>query len=150
MIIKNSPLQLVDIFLLNFDLKFNPLPSELNLKDLFSKYSIDMDFAFVNPDENNLFNVYTKVSINRDGETMPGYSIFAESLSIFTFQDLENLKEDKIGNFMSVSALPISINTLRTYISNITSQSILGRYILPTLDIDELFRQKNKTISRNI
>lgn len=149
MIVKNSPLQLVDIFLLNFDLKFNPLTSELNLKDLFNKYSIDLDFVFLNPDDNNFFNVYTKASINKVGDPLPGYSIFAECLCIYTFQDLQSLKDDEIGNFMSVSALPISINTLRNYISNITSQSILGRFNLPTIDVDELFRKKNSPDSNS-
>ena len=147
MIVKNSPLQLVDTFLLNFDLKFNSIPDNLNIKELISKYSIDLDFAFVNPDENNFINVYTKVSINKDGDLIPGYSIFAECISIFTFQDLPNLNDDEIHNFMSSSAIPISINTLRNYISNITSQSILGKYLLPTIDIDALFKQKNNIVT---
>jgi hypothetical protein len=53
---------------------------------------------------------------------------------------------DKIS-FLNFSALPICINNLRNYLSVLTSHAALGKYLLPSIDLNDLIDQKNSRIN---
>jgi preprotein translocase subunit SecB len=45
---------------------------------------------------------------------------------------------------LQFSAVSIALNSLRGFISSLTANAPFGRYILPSIDVNDLFRQKAK------
>jgi preprotein translocase subunit SecB len=145
--IKQSPLKVIDFLVINSRLKFTSPSEEVNIKELFSNYSIDIDFAKVIQDDN--YQIFMKISVNED--TTPkqvGYSIFAEAVGIFSLVK-EGLSKEEIENYSNYTSLIITINHLRNFISNLTSYGPFNKYVLPSIDMRDLITQKRLSIIKN-
>lgn len=141
---KLSPLQLTDFQLLNLQYKFvNPTDTdEINTDELFSAYNIDVDFAVKRHDDTN-FTIFTKAVINHEG-AQPGYVLFAEGVSSFHIDGPSSLPEATLQNLLVFSGVGIAMQQLRSRVADLTSFAPLGKYMLPTLDMDDLLKQKQK------
>jgi preprotein translocase subunit SecB len=51
-------------------------------------------------------------------------------------------------NLLQYSTVSIALNLLRGFIITLTSAGPCGKYILPSIDIDDLFRQKNEAAKK--
>jgi preprotein translocase subunit SecB len=137
---KQSPLKVIDFLVINSRLKFNAPSSEVNIKELFTNYSIDIDFARANQGEN--YQIFMKIAVNEDAPPKEiGYSIFAEVVGIFSL-DKNGLSKEEIENYSNYTSLIITINHLRNFISNLTSYAPFGKYVLPSIDMRDLISQK--------
>lgn len=144
MIIKQSPLKVLDFLCLENRLKFISPIEEVVPIELFQQYEIDFDFAQTHNNEH--LQVYVKVSINDIPTPMPGYKIFTEAVGLFGLNE-EGLSIDDINNFKNYTALIITINHLRNFISNLTSYSPMGKFVLPSIDMVDLMNKKMKPAS---
>ena len=79
---------------------------------------------------------------------MPGYSLFTEGVSIFSFNTKSKLSEKEKSDFLWTSGVSISINNLRNYISAITSYCPFGKYTLPSVDLTSLLNTKRKELNK--
>lgn len=142
---KLSSLQLTDFQLLNLQYRFvNPTDiQEIDADELFSKYSLDVDFAIKRQDDTN-FTIFTKADINSDG-AQPGYVLFAEGVSSFHIAEPSTLPEVKLQNLLVFSGVGIAVQQLRSRVADLTSFAPFGKYMVPTLDIDDLLKQKQET-----
>lgn len=150
-----SELILEDFFIINSNYEFiEPKNNSINLKAVFDEYNIDIDFIVrTSSDDDNKHIILSKVSINASENKIPGYSIFAEAVSIYSFDEKSRLNTVNKSEFLWTSGVSISINSLRNYISSLTSYCPLGKYILPSVDLTKLLNQKRtylnkKSISR--
>src|ERR1017187_221347 len=147
--IKQSPLKVIDFLVINSRLKFTSPASEINIKELFITYDIDIDFAKVVQGDN--YQLFMKISINEGSPPKEiGYSIFAEVIGIFSLNN-EGLTKEEINNYSNYTSLIITINHLRNFISNQTSYAPLGKYMLPSIDMKDLLEKKilrNKEIKK--
>lgn len=145
MIPKASPLNIIDYALLNFEFNLvEPKESDnTDIRSVFKNYELDIDFAIQG---NDVIQVFIKSSINKNATPLPGYSISAEIACIFDFNDdfkIEDKVKQDIGGF---STIYIALNSMRGLISQITANAPFGRYILPSIDLNDLINQKKQTI----
>jgi hypothetical protein len=146
---KKSELVLEDFFIVNSNYNFiEPEDDTLNLKDLIKDYEIDIDFIVRDmKNEDDKYIVFTKVSINYKENKLSGYSLFAEGISVYSFDTESKLSEKEKSDFLWVSGVSISINSLRNYLSSITSYFPLGKYTLPSVDLTSLLNTKRELLN---
>lgn len=146
MIAQKSPLVLEAFFLVENRFKFVQPEDDIEnaQTELFNEYEIDLDFT-VRPlsdkDEPIVtFNVFTKLGVNQK-QSLSGYSALVEGIGVYHLPK-EGLTEKDIENLMNLSSLSIMINCLRGVLMDISSNAPFGRYILPSIDVNDLLRQK--------
>lgn len=152
MILKKSPLQHHEFFVLNSSYNFIDLEIDSNGNSValvaFPEYELDFDFT-INFKENGFFLIFTKISINTSDKPLQGYKIFAECVSIFSFEKNVKLDDKVKGDYIYISALSIAINNMRTYIANMTSYGPHGKYLLPAIDVASIHQEKIKSIKNS-
>jgi preprotein translocase subunit SecB len=140
MLAKKSPLILKNFLLLRQTFQFIQPEEEVVISDVTDKYGIDIDFAINKPDD--FYQCFLKIEINQADTPLPGYQIFIEGVGIFAIDNSFELSEEEKGNLIQYSSISICINSLRSIISNITSFAPFGKYILPSIDVNELLKDK--------
>ena len=142
-----SPLVLNDFAIINCNFKFTA-PSEItDIRKIAKEYSLDIDFAVIKEDDGT--RVFIKTSINNSDNKLPGYSIFAEGVAIFELKSVSSLSEEDKKSLLQYSAVSIAINSLRGFISSLTANAPFGKYILPSIDVNNLFQQKLATVKKD-
>jgi preprotein translocase subunit SecB len=141
---KFSPLQLLDFNLMRTEYEFvAPDSSDINLKELFSKYPVEIDFAISKGDDLNEIQLFTIIEVNFEPENeQVGYKIIVEGGATFRITDAENLDEGIKTNLLQFSTLNIMINNLRNVMYQLTNLGPMGGYILPPIDITKLLMDK--------
>ena len=148
MIAKKSPLVLETFFVVENRFKFIQPEEEIEdvQVELFNDYEIDLDFTvrpILSESESMIkFNVYTKMGVNQLKIPKWGYSSFVEGIGVFNITK-ENLTDTDIDNLTNLSSVSIMINCLRGVLMDISSNAPFGRYILPSIDVNDLIKQKS-------
>ncbi|WP_111669949.1 preprotein translocase subunit SecB [Algoriphagus litoralis] len=141
---KFSPLQLLDFKLLESRYEFIiPDDEEINIKDLFQSYPVDIDFGIGKTDVEGEIQLFTKIEVNfGKKKSLPGYKLMVEGGGTFRIQDPENVDEGLRNNLSQFSTLNMMINNLRNIMYQITNLGPMGGYLLPPIDISQLLRDK--------
>ncbi len=139
-----SPLILLDFAIINSNFKFIAPTDNSDIRSLISEYLIDIDYAIIQEPDNT--RVFIKSSINQIEEPINGYSIFAEGVAVFAISKTVKLSDDDKKSLLQFSAVSIALNSLRGFISSLTANAPFGRYILPSIDVNDLFQQKVNAI----
>lgn len=141
---KFSPLQLLDFKLLESHVEFViPKEVEVDIKELFQTYAVDIDFSLRENKQTKEIQLFTIIEVNEDGEkSLPGYKIMVEGGGTFRIQNPEALEENLKNNLTQFSTLNMMINNLRNIIYQITNLGPMGGYLLPPIDITQLLRDK--------
>ncbi|AFL86153.1 Preprotein translocase subunit SecB [Belliella baltica DSM 15883] len=141
---KFSPLQLLDFKLLESHFEFLvPEESEIDIKELFQSYSVDIDFGIRNNEKAQEIQLFTMIQVNSGKEgSLPGYKIMVEGGGTFRIQNSEALEENLKNNLTQFSTLNMMINNLRNIIYQITNLGPMGGYLLQPIDITQLLRDK--------
>ena len=124
-----------------------PETDEFN-HNVFKEYDIEVDFSkskeASSHNEEIQFVVYFEASVNHCNNPREGYQIQARAAAAFKITDIASLSNEEINNLENISALSITINSLRNYLSTLTSFGPFGKYILPAIKVGDLIRQKVK------
>jgi preprotein translocase subunit SecB len=141
---KFSPLQLLDFKLLESHYEFIiPNEEEINVKDLFQSYPVDIDFGIGKTEVEGEIQLFTKIEVNfTKKKSLPGYRLMVEGGGTFRIQDPENVDEGLRNNLSQFSTLNMMINNLRNIMYQITNLGPMGGYLLPPIDISQLLRDK--------
>jgi len=142
MIALQSEIQLESFAVLQSHYEY--IPSNKNPRDLiklFRSYQIDIDFVH-KINENNTAQVFTKISVNKNEKPLPGYKLFVEGVAIFSTTKTEELSETEKKNLIYFSTVNILIGYLRNTLNMMTSSSPMGPYLLPPINVADLFRKK--------
>lgn len=144
--IPKSDLELIEFVIINSEYRFHEPKDdiEINIRELFSDYELNIDFGTSEPieDEDNIFNIFIKIDINNGKDPLPGYSIFCEGVGLFKIPNLKTLEDSVANNLLQISSLSISINSIRSYLMNITNYYPFGKFILPSIDMNQLISSK--------
>jgi preprotein translocase subunit SecB len=135
-----SPLKLIDFAIVNCSLSFITPSNNKDFGNLTDSYLIDVDYAITI--DSGKIKVLIKASINENDDSIEGYKIFAEGIAIFELSKDATLRIEDAASLVNYSSVSIAINSLRGFISNLTAQAPFGRYILPSIDVQDLFKQK--------
>jgi hypothetical protein len=142
---KVSPLQIVDFAITGFEFSMVYPSAEEDVTEHFKHYDLDIDFGLSTDD---FVRAFIKAEINRGESRKHGYSIFAEAVCIFSFEDADLPAEVK-NSLEGFSTIYIALNSLRGLISNFTANAPFGRYILPSIDLNDLIEKKKASLLKN-
>jgi preprotein translocase subunit SecB len=143
---QSSPLKLLDFAIINSSFKFIAPPDNTDIRVSVSQYDLDVDFAIIQQPENS--RVFIKAAINQIEVEKPGYAIFAEGVAVFDLDKNTTLSEEDKKALLQYSAVSIALNSLRGFIASLTANAPFGRYILPSLDVNDLFKQKAAMVQK--
>ena len=141
---KKSPFVLKNFLLLRQNIEFLPPPEEKApgyFLELMNAYDIDIDFV-VKDIDNKFIQIFVKIEVNNSKTKEYGYSIQSEGVGIFEFDKSVALSDIDKPNLIYFSGLSICINSLRAIITNVTSFAPIGRYSLPSIDVNSLLVDK--------
>lgn len=143
--ITKSPLELIDFFLLDVQYRYiSPEGDNPEVEtSVFDQYDIDLDYMF-QPEKlaQEEIWVYVRTSINCGAEPLPGYRLFLEGTGHFRAEQQDDITDEVWGALLNQSALGIVINNLRSAMMQLTAHGPFGKYILPSMDLADLHRQK--------
>jgi preprotein translocase subunit SecB len=131
---------------LKSSLNINPFAEDLkfNVREYLENLPIDIDFDVMNSpradtEDKEFYMASVKISINE--ENQEGYSIVVEAAGLFSFSQ-DKMPSEAEKSDLVLSGINITITSIRNYITTITTFSPFGQYILPTIDMNDLFTQK--------
>ena len=139
--IKKSQLEILNYVALN--ITFNSILCDEKEEIDIYQYPIEIDFG-LNESENNLKTFFIKVWSNFNDNPDPGYSFSVETVTLFRIENAEKLDGQTMNNLLTYSILGIAYSNLRGIISNISNTGPFGRYILPSIDLQDLVSKKQK------
>jgi len=139
--IKKSPLEIVNYGALN--ITFNSILCEEEAEINIYQYPIEVDFGLTEI-ESDLKTLFIKVWSNFDKKPGPGYSFSVETATLFKIENAEELDGQTMNNLLTYSILGIAYSNLRGIINNISNTGPYGRYILPSVDLQDLVSKKQK------
>jgi len=143
MIAKKSPLILNNFFLLSHKYQFIHPTEAPNIIEIMENYHIEIDFGIQGVND-EFFQLFTKIDINNNDKSLPGYKLFIEGACVFAFDKTANLSEIDKASLLHISGINICINSLRNIIAIITSNGPFGKYTLPSIDVNQLLEDKNQ------
>lgn len=123
-----------------------PKEDEVEIPSLFDSYAVDIDFEHQFQDDNQ-FLVFVKIAVNHHDEFKVGYSLVAEGLGTFEINKSEELTEEQLSNLKFYSTVNMMINNLRNVMHRITNMGPMDGYLLPPVDILDLFQKKKEEMS---
>ena len=139
-----SEIKLIDFNILQSHYTFIPSKKKIKpneIQSLFNGYELDIDFAHqINKDET--IQVFTKIEVNNLEQPAVGYKLYIEGVANFSFTDSDQLTEPQKKNLKSFSTVNILIGYLRNSLATMTVSSPLGQYMLPPVNINDLFAKK--------
>lgn len=110
---------------------------------IFKAYEIDIDFAH-QVNEDKTIQVFTKISVNQIAKPLPGYQLLVEGVAVFSLYENAELTEDEEKNLRFYSTVSILIGYLRNTLTAITASSPMGPYLLPPINMPDLFHKKSE------
>ncbi len=140
-LINSSDLVLKKFFITNTTLLsiFPEQKQRVRLSNL--KLDCDFDIFTTVKEEGNL-NFMVNFNVKCNEEEKPGYYIDIGAVGEFVLKNSDNINEKVEQQYILYTALPMIINSVRTYLQNITSMHTFGAYLLPILDLGKLFQEK--------
>ncbi|MFZ1288541.1 MAG: hypothetical protein WAR79_00505 [Melioribacteraceae bacterium] len=104
---------------------------------------IDLDFdILVNKKNSNKIKIMLEVKANTRENQLPGYIYTVICEFDFIIKGLNKLAEDKKNRNILFTALPLSIAMVRSHLYNVSSNFPYGHYMLPSIDLVDLFTKK--------
>jgi len=140
---KKSPMILKSFLLLNHKYQFIHTAEEPDVKKIMDDYLIDVDYA-IKSDDKGYFNLFTKIGVNNIDKPSPGYKLFIEGVCIFWFDNKKQISQTLKSQLLHGSGINICINNLRNILSVTTANGPFGRYLLPSLDVNQLLADKRQ------
>ncbi len=137
-----SPLSILDFAITKMDFNILPPPKGNEADIDMGNYEIDIDFGIQIKD---FIQVYISAKINTE-EQLPGYRLFAEAGCFFKFNDGVKLSDQQKAEIEGYSTVYIALNSLRGLISSFTANAPFGRYILPSIDLNDLIAKKRDSL----
>lgn len=125
-----------------------PKRNPKNIQELFNSYEVDVDFAH-HINEDRTIQVFTKISVNQNEKPQPGYKLFVEGVAVFSLDKSNEMTEEEEKNLKLFSTVNILIGYLRNTLTAITASSPMGPYLLPPLNMTDLFRKKSESKQGN-
>ena len=141
MIVKESLLKFENFTVLDTICHYNH-SEEITKEQLYS-HPVDVDFDILGHKEEQIFKIIVSANINRENKS--GYTISVLAATFFRING--DVTEQEKMNLLQYSGVQMAIANLRAYIEGITSYYPLGKYILPTFDLQDLLNRKSEMVN---
>ncbi|MEG1615695.1 MAG: hypothetical protein RR339_02095 [Bacteroidales bacterium] len=114
---------------------------------IFLSYPIDIDYSVKERGGGKTFRVLIDVKINFP-DKFPGYSIMVEAMGDYSIESDKPLNKVDKEHLMNYTAVERSIEYIRGYVANITSQYPLGKYIFQGINMEMLYQSKLEQLKK--
>lgn len=143
---QKSPLEIIDFAIISSNISY--INSSNQKKEIKTKDTnfVDIDFDILRSSNKTDFKIILKIKINENGTE--GYGINVTAIGIFSIKTITDEKE--IASLINYSALSICIGNVRSFIANTTSYYPNGKYLFHSIDMNELFKEKTKSVKKLI
>lgn len=140
--IKRSDLKLENFTMLACN--FATVPSDKKIStEALKNIPIDFDFDILtNKKNSSKIKIVLELDSNISDTPEPGYiySIVAEAE--YNIKGLGKMSEEKQNRYILFTALPLAIAMVRSHLYNGSSNYPHGHYLLPSIDLPDLFEKK--------
>jgi preprotein translocase subunit SecB len=144
MLAKKSELNIVSLLIFGCNFSAIPINSEIKMP-IIDNIDLDIDFNILtNKSDKSRFKIILSITGNNAQVKLPGYFFSIMSEGVFKIDGIDSMKKEQIDGFLKLSALPILINHIRSYLINISSYYPYGKYVLPAVDLTDLLNSKSK------
>lgn len=142
---KFSPLEIEKFELLKSSYEFIvPKATEVDFYQLSQTYTVSINFNHFVKKEDDHIKVFVKIEVNNLKNPKPGYSLVTEGVGIFRLNE-DQLDKNVFYNLKYYSTLNMMINNLRNVMFQTSNIGPMGGYLLPAVDIADLFRKKKSS-----
>ena len=137
MVIKESNLKLLDFAIFSSICEYNE--GEIySDKKLNEGYPITLDCDISLNEKVNAYRIFVNISINSD--RLPGYYVKVAASGYFSFD--KEMSDNDISILLQYSGLQMCISNVRGYIASITSNYPYGKYLFPSIDLNDFVKRK--------
>jgi preprotein translocase subunit SecB len=146
--IENNEILFEKFFIDNIAIKPNHEYHSKKEKDILED-DYYIDWSIFKHKDNNQFILTFILKINEKKEHFEQrlYQINLESTCFFKVS--EEIEEEKVKQYMSTHAILLVLGTIRGYLTTITASMPYGEFLLPSLDVRELFAIKSNNDSKD-
>lgn len=104
---------------------------------------VDLDFDILtNKNSSSKIRIMLEVKSNEVTKPLPGYMYSVVCSADYNIKGLGKLNQQKKDRHILFTALPLAIAMLRSHMYNVTSNFFYGHYMLPSIDLIDLFEKK--------
>jgi hypothetical protein len=140
--IKRSNLKMDNFAMLSSNISTVAVDKKVTQEKLKS-IPIDLDFDILsNKNNSSKIRIMLEVRSNEIEGPLPGYVYSVICSSDFNIKGLGKLKQKDKDKHVLFTALPLTIAMVRSHLYNITSNFPHGHYVLPSIDLMDLFSKK--------
>lgn len=140
--IKNSLINIKDCFILSYT--FKSIPSKDNEDINLYGCPVNIDFGLKNDDKSNLYVFFIKVWSNFDEEPLSGYSFHLETATFFSLVNEKKIDPNVKSSLLGNSIVGLAYANLRSILIHTSGMAPFGKYILPSIDLVDILKQKTK------
>ena len=135
MIVKESLLKFENFAVLNSSCIYNH--GENLSPEIVSSYPLDINLEILAHNKERKFKVVVSAKLNENNN--PGYNINVVSATFFSIGN--EASDSDIDILIKQSGVQMAIANLRAYIEVLTSYYSLGKYTIPTIDLNDLLNK---------
>ena len=103
------------------------------------KLRLGFDFeVFTSSNKDDTFDFIINFNIKCNEDEKPGYFMDLGAVGEFSLKNRKSLNEKTERQYILFTALPMVINSIRTYIQTVTALSPFGSFLIPALNLQEI------------
>jgi len=123
---------------------FAAVPSDKKLSSEALKINpIDLDFDILtNKKSSSNIKIVLELQSNEIEKPSPGYAYSIVCDAEFNIKGLGKMSQEKQDKNILFTALPLAIAMVRSHLYNVSSNFPHGHYLLPSIDLNDLFDKK--------
>jgi hypothetical protein len=104
---------------------------------------VDLDYNILtNKKNSSKIRIMLELNSNQVEKPLPGYMYSVICASDHTIKGLNNLSQKEQNKHVLFTALPLAIAMVRSHLYNVSSNFPHGHYMLPSIDLMDLFAKK--------
>ena len=140
--IKRSDLKLDKFTMLACN--FATIPSDKKVsQEALKNIPIDLDFDILtNKKNSSKVKIVLEFHSNEIKKPLPGYMYSIVAEAEYNIKGLGKMPEDKQNRYILFTALPLAIAMVRSHLYNGSSNYPHGHYLMPSIDLPDLFGKK--------
>lgn len=140
--IKKSELSLENFIVQACSFQTIPSDNKPTIKQL-KNLPVELDFDILfNKNNSSRFKLLIEVSSNTDENPEPGYSFSIVSEAEYNIKGLSKMEDNKQQQYILYTALPLAISMIRSHLYQTSANFPHGHYLLPSIDLNDLFKKK--------
>jgi len=104
---------------------------------------IDLDFDILtNKKNSSKVKIVLEFNSNISENPEPGYMFSTVAEAEYNIKGLGKMTEEKQNRYILFTALPLAIAMVRSHLYSVSSNFPYGHYLMPSIDLPDLFKKK--------